>query len=313
MNRYGRELALLTAIIILCLLPVFSGPGFYTWATWSGLLLDNIPVLIAAVGVCIVIICAEIDISIAAQLAVCGVVAGLSVQAGVPLPLAVVISIACGALLGAVNALLIVVGGISSIIATLATWVIFEHMLLLLTEGRWIQGLGADWQWFGCSQTTALFILLFICLLVYLVCALLMRNSSWGRAFYAVGCDHESARRVGIPVPWVIASAFIITGALMGLAAICHYVRYPSIETGGGSGLELKVIAAVVIGGTLITGGRGNLLGTALGVILLGLIGTVLNFMDVHATWERAVQGLIILLAVCMDRFWARQEVDDGH
>jgi len=305
-STHRRELALGAALLVLLATPAFTGRGFYAASTFVGLIVDTLPVLVAAVGMTIVIVAAEIDISIAGQLAVCGVVGGVLARAGVPMPVVIPLTVACGAALGLANGLLVSRLAIPSIVATLAMWVILENGLLWITGGNWIQDLPPSFQWFGFGQTGGQVVFILIAGAVWGAFAWLMRATEFGRGFYAVGCNREAALRMRLHPERVVLTAFVILGALMGLASILYYCRYPSIETTGGRGLELKVIASVVVGGTSISGGRGTLLGTLLGVMLLGVIGTVLTFSHVDATWERAVQGLIILVAVVSDRLFAR-------
>jgi rhamnose transport system permease protein len=135
-----------------------------------------------------------------------------------------------------------------------------------------------------------------------------LRNLGAGRAVYAVGSDHEAARLAGIEPPRVVLAVFAVTGALVGLAAVLNAVRFSAVPTNTGVGLEMKAIAAVVVGGTAITGGRGSLLGTLLGVALLGAIGTALTFVGINPFWEKAIQGAIILAALASDAVIGRLE-----
>ena len=129
----------------------------------------------------------------------------------------------------------------------------------------------------------------------------LMNNLGVGRAVYAVGSDAEAARLAGIEPPRVLFGVFVTMGALVGLAALLNAVRFSSVPGNTGVGLELKAVAAVVVGGTAITGGRGRLWGTLIGVALLGTIGTALTFAGINPFWEKAIQGAIILAALVSD------------
>lgn len=311
-GQWLRALGLLAPILLLLLVPFFTNRGFYRVQVFQGMVMDNLSVLIAAVGMTLVILSAEIDISIGAQLAVCGVIAGSLSRAGLPIVLVIPATIAVGALLGALNGVLVAHFGVSSIVATLATNVLLANGLLWVTRGMWVQNLGTDFQWLGLGPAAGQSTFLAVAVLMVLVFGFLLSSTRFGRHFYAVGCSHEAALRLKIHPKRVVIWAFAILGALMGLASLIHYCRFPSIETGGGTGMEMKVIAAVVVGGTAITGGRGSLLGTVLGVILLALVGSVLAFTPLGATAERAVQGLIILLAVVADKLLKREEAADA-
>jgi rhamnose transport system permease protein len=299
-----RELALLGAIALLFALPLAGVPGFYAVATFRNLLVDNLPLLLAATGMTIVIIAGQIDISVGSQFVVSGVVAGLAARAGVPMPLVVIVTIAAGAVYGALNGLIVTRLGLPAIIATLATLVLGRNALILATGGDWIQNLPASFQWFGLPQAVAQPAYIVAALLIFAGFVWALRHLAVGRSVYAIGCDHEAARRIGLRPRLVVFGAFTLLGVLTAAAAILNFTRYPTIETNAGIGFELKVIAAVVVGGTSITGGRGSLLGTALGVILLGAIGTVFTFLHVNPAWEKAIQGAIILLAVVSETAW---------
>lgn len=301
MKGFRREWALLGAIIILGALPLFGVSGFYALSNLRNLAIDNLPMLVAALGMTAVIVAAEIDISIGSGFAVCGAIAGLAAKAGLGMPGVILATLAAGAALGVANGLLVTVARVPSIIATLATMAIWRNVIIRATGGAWIQNLPPYFQWFGGDQGSATPWYLLCAIALFAAGAWALRHTAAGRSLYAVGCDHEAARRIGLRPPLVIFNAFVLMGVLTGAAALFNFTRYPTIETNAGQGFELQVIAAVVVGGTAITGGRGSLLGTALGVILLGMIGTVFTFLHVDPAWSRAIQGLIILIAVVSD------------
>jgi rhamnose transport system permease protein len=308
MSLGKREIALLAAIAVLFALPLFGVSGFYTLGNFRNLVIDNLPVLVAAIGMTLVIVAAQIDISIGSVFAVCGALAGLAAKAGLPMPLVVLTVLAAGALLGSINGLLVSRLGIPAIITTLGTMVILRNGLVSATGGDWIQDLPPYFQWFGLGQSAAQPVYIAAALALFALFAWALRNTALGRSVYAVGCDHEASRRIGLNPPNVVLGTFVLMGALTAAAALLNFTRYPTIETNAGLGLELKVIAAVVVGGTAITGGRGSLFGTLLGVILLGAIGTVFTFLHVNPAWEKAIQGAIILAAVVSDTALGKKE-----
>jgi rhamnose transport system permease protein len=206
-----------------------------------------------------------------------------------------------GAALGALNGALVAYGRIPSIVVTLATMVALRDALRWSTQGAWVENLPQRFQWLGGTQ--AMFPIVAAAIVTTLVAgvAWTMRHVADGRAVYATGSNSEAARLAGVDVAAVKLSVFTIAGALTGIAALLNSVRFNQIPSNTGLGLEMKVIAAVVVGGTAITGGRGTFSGTLLGVILLGAVGPALTFLGVSAQWERAVQGAIILAAVTLD------------
>ena len=205
-----------------------------------------------------VIIAGQIDISVGSQFAVCSIAAGLLAQSGVPPLLLVVPVVLAGCLMGAVNGVLIGRMGLPSIIVTLAMLVIWRDGLRWLTEGAWVQGLPINFQWFGLGQTGGEVAILGVAALLVAVFAWVLRHVAAGRMVYAVGSDAEASRLAGIDPGRLLFLIFTVTGGLTGVAALLNAVRFSSIPGNSGTGIELKAIAAVVVGGVAITGGRGN-------------------------------------------------------
>lgn len=300
-GRFRRELSVLAALAaLLALLAVFA-PSFYRTGQYRAELVTSAPVLVAAVGMTLVILARQIDISIGSQFSVCGVVAGLTAQAGAPMPVVAAVAVLTGAVLGAVNGALVARLGLPSIVVTLATLVILREGLRWGRGGAFVRDLGPTFQWFGVGQVAGQWLIVGIALVVLLGFAWGMKFLAAGRAVYATGSDAEAARLAGVRPRSVVFTVFVITGALTGLAALLNAVRFDSVDPSAGTGLELQVIAAVVVGGTAVSGGRGTLAGTVLGVALLGVISPALVFLGIEAQWEKAIQGLIILLAVASD------------
>ena len=306
--RYQRELAPALALGVLLLVVAIAAPSFFAPANLRDLALNNAPVLLVAVGMTLVILAGEIDISVGSQFALCAVVAGLLAKAGLPVLLLVPATMLAGAAMGALNGALVGALGLPSIIVTLAMLVVWRDALRWATDGAWVQDLPANFQWFGLGQAAAQWLIVAKVLGVVAFFAWALDRLAAGRALYAVGSDAEAARLVGIEPRRVVALVFALAGALVGLAAVLNAVRFSSIPSNMGIGLELKVVAAVVVGGTAITGGRGSLLGTVVGVLLLGAIGPALTYLGINPFWEKAVQGAIILAALLSDAALGRLE-----
>ena len=304
-RRTPREVAL--ALALACLLGVvaFAAPDFFAAGNLRNLLVDSLPLLVASVGMTLLMLTGKIDISIGAQFAVCGVVLGVVSRAGAPAFVAIAATLAAGASLGALNGFFVARLGVPAVIATLACMAMLRGVLRWWSGGQWIQDLPTTFRWFGLSQTAGQVCFVAAAAAVFLLAAAFLRFSSAGRTLPAVGCDAEAARLAGIEPGRVAFSAFVLMGTLTAVAALPNFPRYPAIEIEAGIGFELAVIACVVVGGTAIQGGRGTLLGTLLGVLLLSAIGTVLVFLHVDPAWERAIQGAIILVAVAFDGLWS--------
>ena len=299
--RYKREASVALSYLVLLILVVLLAPSFLQSANLRDLAMNNAAVLIVAVGMTLVILTGEIDISIGSQFAVATYLAGALSKAGVPPFLLLPLVIVAGALMGAVGGFFVARLKMPSIVVTLALMVAWRDGLRWLTEGTWVQDLPKNFQWFGLSQAAGQLIVIATSLFVLVAFGWALRNLALGRSVYAVGSDAEAARLAGINPQRVVFITFVLMGALAGLAAVLNAIRFSIVPSNAGIGLELKAIAAVVVGGTAITGGRGSIIGTLIGVALLGTIGTALTFVGINAFWEKAIQGAIILAAVVSD------------
>jgi len=306
--RYKRELPPAVAFAALLAVVAVAAPAFFSGANLRDLALNNAPVLLVAVGMTLVILVGEIDISVGSQFAVCSVAAGLLSKAGVPIAFVPFVVLLVGAAMGAVNGFLVGALGLPSIIVTLAMLVAWRDALRWATEGAWVQDLPGDFQWFGLGPGAAQALIVVLAIAVLALGGWALRNLQIGRSLYAVGSDEEAARLAGIEPKRVVFSVFTITGALVGLAAVLNAVRFNAVPSNAGLGLELTAVAAVVVGGTAITGGRGTVLGTLIGVLLLGTIGTAMTYVGISPFWAKAIQGLIILAALVADAALARFE-----
>jgi rhamnose transport system permease protein len=306
--RRARELPPMIALAAVLLVVLVVAPSFFGAGNLRDLALNNAPVLLVAIGMTLVILVGEIDISVGSQFAVCSVAAGVLAKAGLPIALVPLAGIAVGACMGAVNGFLVGTLGLPSIIVTLAMLVAWRDALRWATEGAWVQGLPANFQWFGLAAGVAQALIVGIALVVLAGSAWALRNLQLGRTLYAVGSDEEAARLAGIEPKRVVFGVFTLTGALVGLAATLNAVRFDAVPSNAGLGLELQAVAAVVVGGTAITGGCGSVVGTLIGVLLLGTIGTAMTYVGISPFWAKAIQGLIILAALVADAAMARLE-----
>lgn len=279
----------------------FAAPKFYAAENLRDLALANVAVLLVATGMTLVIVLGEIDISVGSVFAVCSIICGTFAKAGVPAILWPLVAVAAGSILGATNGTLVSFVKAPSIVVTLATMVAWREALRWITNGAWIEGLPNTFQWFDLGQRTGEAVIVVSGLLLFGVLWWTSRNLAAVRAIYATGSDVEAARLAGLPTNQVVLWVFVVMGALTGIAALLNAVRFSDVPANSGINLELRAIAAVVVGGTPITGGRGDLVGTLIGVMLLGSIGPALIFVGVSPYWEKAIQGGIILAAVLVD------------
>jgi rhamnose transport system permease protein len=285
----------------LLLLLAVAAPGFFAPGNLRDLAVANAPVLIVAIGMTLVLLTGHVDISVGSQFAVCSVAAALLARAGLPMPLVLAAVVLLGAAVGGLNGWFVARLALPSVVVTLATMVIWRDGLRWATEGAWVQDLPAGFQWFGLSQRSGEWGIVLAATLAFLAGVYGLRSLRAGRAIYAVGSDPEAARLVGLRPDLVVFGVFTALGACTAVAAVLNSIRFSEVQGNAGVGLEIKVLASVVVGGTLITGGRGTLAGTVAGVALLGVLGTALTFLGINPFWEKAAQGGIILLASAAD------------
>lgn len=301
LKDHRREASIALVIAALGIVLAAVAPGYFAHDNLADLFLGNMPALIVALGATLVILTGNIDISAGSMFAICGVAAGVLAKAGAPMILVAVGACLTGAALGGLNGGLVAYARIPSVVVTLATMVALRDALRWSTQGAWVQDLPAGFQWFGLAQATYPFVACAIVVVLQTGLGWGMRNLAAGRAVYATGSNEHAARLAGFDTARIKCIVFAVAGALTGLAALLNSVRFNQIPSNAGIGLEMKVIAAAVVGGAAVRGGQGNVTGTLLGVVLLGAIGPALTFLGVNAYWERALQGSIILAAVAID------------
>jgi rhamnose transport system permease protein len=306
-SEHRRERFVALTIAVLATALAVTRPSYFSRENLNDLLLANLGVLTTALGTTLVIIVGEIDISVGSVFAVCSVLAGAAAVRGWPMVAAGLVACGAGAVLGLVNGWLVAFVRVPSIVVTLATMIGLRDALRWTTQGEWVVNLPAGFQWLGLTQRSYPVAACFVVVGLAGATAWILRYSSAGRAVYAIGSNADAARLAGIDTALYKCAVFSVGGLLTGLGALLNAVRFNQIPSNGGIGLEMKVVAAAVVGGAAITGGRGTVAGTVLGVVLLGGIGPALTFMGVSAYWERALQGAIILAAVTADAIRTRR------
>ncbi len=307
MSRYFRELSVGIALLLVLVALAIFAPAFYQPQPLLSLATREAPTLVVACGMALVIIARQIDISVGSQFSVCSVCAGLLAARGWPLAAVLPATLALGGVFGAINGVLVAGLRLPSIVVTLATMVILRQGLNLIRQGEFVN-LPDNVQWFGLAQSTGQWALVFAALALLIALGLALRHLAAGRFVYAVGTDAEAARLAGIRPQLATFNVFVFMGVVTGFAAVMNLVQSPQVQPLVGSGLELKVIAAVVVGGVAISGGRGNLWGAFAGLLLLACVAPALTHLHIEAYWEKAIQGAIILLAVVADGVRQRKE-----
>ena len=306
MQKHFREWTVAGAFGLLVVSLLVFAPHFFAGQPLLSRVTSQMPALVAAIGITLVMVSRQIDISVGAQFSLCGVIAGVTAAAGLPPGVAIGAAVGAGALMGALNGVLVAYLGLPSIVVTLATMVTWQEALRLWQQGRLI-GLPEGVQWFGLSQAGGQVLVIGLAAGLLIFAAWGMKHLAAGRFVYATGSDAEAARLAGIDPKRTTFGVFVLMGALAGVAAVLNLVQSAQIQPNAGDGRELKVIAAAVVGGVAIQGGRGTLWGVLPGMLLLANVNPALTHFHQPPYWEKAIQGLVILLAVVADGLRGRK------
>lgn len=300
-----RELLLVLAIVILTAAVTLRFPGFIAPANLAAIVNDTAILIILALGQTAVILTRSIDLSVAANLALTGMVVAMLNEAhpGVPLALLILAAIVLGTMLGAVNGLLVWRLEIPPIVVTLATLTIFRGLAFVVSRGEWVNAHEMTDAFLQMPRTVVLGLplLTWSAVAIVLIAAWVLDRTPLGRAFYAVGGNPVAAVYAGIDVGRTRFWAFCIAGLLAGLSGYLWVARYAVAYVDIAQGFELSVIAACVIGGVSIMGGVGSVAGTVLGCLFLGIIRNALPVVNVSPFWQMAISGAVIIAAVAIN------------
>ncbi|MCF1707910.1 ABC transporter permease [Tabrizicola sp. J26] len=299
----SREAILALAILVLLALVAMRFPAFILPGNLVNVLTDTSPLIILALGQMVVILTKCIDLSIAANLALCGMVAGLLNMAGVPIVVILLAVIVLGALLGAFNGLLVWKLGIPSIVVTLGTMTIYRGIIFVLTAGKWINAhqMSPEFKDFPRAILLGLPVMTWIMIAIVLVFTVLIYRTPLGRAFFAVGGNPHAAVYTGISVGRTQFAAFVIAGTLAGLTGYLWVARYAVAYVDIAGGFELDVVAACVIGGVAIAGGAGSVAGAVMGALFLGIVKNALPVVGISPFAQMAISGIAILVAIAFN------------
>lgn len=293
-------------LAILWVVLAFASPYFLTPTNLINILLQAAIIGVLAFGLTVAMISEEIDLSVGALEGFTAVVAGIVVVwLGLPWPLGIVAAIGCGLLIGFANGIVTTVIGIPSFITTLGTLGIASGLALSITEGNAIYGFPEGYLIIGRGRLMGIPVSAVIAGLVLLAIWLTLRFTRWGLHFYAVGGSSAAARELGISPRWVKTTALTISGACAGLAGVLVSARLNAANGNFGQFDLLDAIAAVVIGGTALTGGVGSVIGTAFGVLIIVTIRNGLDLLGVSPFWQTAAVGTMIIVAAILHRLTA--------
>ncbi|KHJ54470.1 sugar ABC transporter permease [Aureimonas altamirensis] len=293
-----REAILGAAILAACLLFAFLSPTFATPANITTILRNSTELFLVGLGMTLLLGVGAIDVSVGVAMGLAAILAGRMLEAGAPWYLVALAGPLAGAALGLLASLVVVVGRVPAIVGTLGLYGIYRAAIFLALGGSWLSGLPTGLTDILAARPFGIPVALPLIALAYLAVFVAVRKTPFGPHLLAIGQSEPKARLAGVPVRRTACIAFVVSGLLCGLAAIFYIATYRNVAMTIGGTLALEAIAAVVLGGTSILGGRISLMGTALGVLLLRILQNGLLLVGVPSLWQPVVTGALILLVL---------------
>lgn len=295
----------LVGLVVVSTVMAFASDNFFSLDNIVNVLRQQSIIGILAIGMTFVILTGGIDLSVGAVMALCGTLgAGVMVNMGMPGVAGLLAMILVGVLFGVFNGVLVAWGQMPAIIVTLATMLIARGFGLVYSGGYPISGVPGWVSWFGVGRVAGVPVPIIIMVLLYAAAWVLLQRTSFGRHVYAIGGNETAANLSGVNTRRVKLFVFMISGFTSAMAAIVLTGRLMSGQPGAGVAFELDAIAMVVLGGAAISGGRGLIIGTLIGAVLLGIINNGLNLMGINPYLQDVIKGFIILLAIYIGREW---------
>ncbi|GHV47640.1 ribonucleotide-diphosphate reductase subunit alpha [Spirochaetia bacterium] len=297
-----RELGLVFFILLVSVLVQVRNHEFFTVANINNILTNTAILSILSVGMMMVLLTGGIDLSIGATMAFTGMVCALTGRAnpGAPAVLLVFEGVVIGAVIGLVIGVLIARFSILPIIATLGLMNVIRGSTFLVSNGQWVSAyqMSAGFKALATGKILGINNLVAIAIVTYIVFYYFINYTRTGRRIYAVGSNPEAAEITGLPKKRITALVYVLMGTLSGLAGVLWVAKFASAQGDTASGYEMNVIAACVLGGVSVSGGRGKVFGLILGVVLFGILANALPLINVSPFWQQAIQGFVILAAI---------------
>lgn len=304
--KYMSELTTVIALIILMAVITIINSNFLTANNLLNLLLQVTSNALIAFGMTFVILTGGIDLSVGSILALSSALTAGLLGSGMPVTLAILISLILGCILGMMNGLLISYGKLAPFIVTLATMTIFRGATLVYTNGNPItKGLSDTFlfQFLGQGYIVGIPFPVIIMFIVFIVLYVLLHKTAFGKSVYAIGGNEKAAYISGVKLNKVKIIIYSISGIMASISGLIITSRLSSAQPTAGASYEMDAIAAVVLGGTSLSGGKGRIIGTLIGALIIGVLNNGLNIIGVSAFWQQVVKGVVILIAVLIDRF----------
>lgn len=297
-----REMASLLSLVIIVFVLAVTSPTFFSLSNIMNILVQVAVIAVIAAGSTVVILTGGIDLSVGAVMALSGVLSAGVIRGTGNQFLAVFSCIGISVLCGFITGLMITGGKMPPFVATLSMMSITRGLSFIYTKGKPISGFPDSFRFFGAGTIGKIPVMILLTLAVYILMYFVLRKTPFGRIVYAIGSNEEATRLTGINTSKNKLLVYSLAGLLTGVAALMYVGRINSGHPSAGSGYEMDAIAAVVIGGTSLSGGKGSLIGTLIGALIMGVIRNGLNLLNVDPYWQNVVLGLVIAGAVMLDQ-----------
>ncbi|MEV6902193.1 ABC transporter permease [Amycolatopsis sp. NPDC051372] len=305
----ARESGIVLALIVLVVFTATQNSRFLSGQSIRDILLGTAILAVLAVGQAVVMITRNIDLSVGSVLGLSAFAVGTMLRdnPGLPVIVALLAGLVVGAACGLINGAVVRFGRVPALVVTLGTLYAFRGAVYFWAGGQQINAdkLPRSFLDFGDASVLGVPGLVLIAVLVMVIAGVVLRNYRGGRELYAMGSSPQAAQLAGIKVGRNTTIAFLVSGALAGLAGVLFAARFGTVDAAAGTGYELNVVAAAVVGGVAVFGGSGSVWGASLGALLLTVIGSALAVLDIDQFWQQAIVGALILLAIGADRLVA--------
>jgi len=305
-SRYRIELAMLGALMLLCTALTILQPRFLSPLNLQNVLSQVMVLGIIAIGQTMVILTGGIDLSVGGIAAISVMTGGLAMVGSNSVGLGAVVSLGTGLLVGLVNGLLVARLRLAPFIVTLGTAAICSSLAYVISNGSSLVDLPKGYAIWGKGEIAGIRGYIFLFAILYILAHLVLTRTKPGRFWYAIGSNQEAARLSGVRVQRYLVLPYVISGLLCALAMLIEASRLGVVDPNTGGGFEMRTIAAAVIGGASLMGGRGSVVGTLIGMFLIGVLQNGLNILGVNAFWQGTALGAVIILAVILDRLVPR-------
>ncbi|NCB36357.1 MAG: ABC transporter permease [Clostridia bacterium] len=310
--KNARELVLLLVVLVMFIGMCFASPYFFSSGNLLAVLLSLSLEAIMAVGMVSLMVSGGFDMSIGSNVALSGCIVAMMIKAGAPVWLSIVGGLGTGCLVGLFNGLAVAKLGIVPFVTTLASQSMARGLVLVFSSGKNISGLPESYTWIGQAKLGVVQMPVVYMVVIVIIGSILLSRSRFFRQNYYIGGNIKAAKLSGIHVDRITVINYVIMGLLAGIAGVVLTARLGAASTTAGSGMEMKVITAVIIGGASMSGGEGTVVGAFLGCILMALISNAMTLLNVSVYWQTFITGFTLIVAVLIDRAGKMKQEKNG-